>query len=166
LEGFLPSVRVEPRRPLNLGALARKSCRQLSSPTTEHRTAHALIACAPHIRLADKMRLIHAAVAGFLALATADSNLTHGSKNILSTFNPPQHFRNTNLVRNINLEKSYPRETINVVIENVDKQPQSEYYLPFEQSLIGRIGGLEAKDKKDASKAPFNVEIVALDEGR
>ena len=124
------------------------------------------IAREPHIRPAGKMRLIHAAVAGFLALATADYNLTHGSKNILSTFNPPQHFRNTNLVRNINLEKSYPRETINVVIENVDKQPQSEYYLPFEQGLIGRIGGLEAKDKKDASKAPFNVEIVALDEGR
>jgi oligosaccharyltransferase complex subunit alpha (ribophorin I) len=113
------------------------------------------------------MRLIHAAVAGFLAFATAESNLTHGSKNILpSTFQPPQHFRNTNLVRNINLEKSYPRETINVVVENIDKQPQSEYYLPFEQGVIARIGGLEAKDKKDAAKAPFNVEIVALDEGR
>jgi oligosaccharyltransferase complex subunit alpha (ribophorin I) len=38
--------------------------------------------------------------------------------------------------------------------------------LPFEQGVIARIGGLEAKDKKDAAKAPFNVEIVALDEGR
>jgi oligosaccharyltransferase complex subunit alpha (ribophorin I) len=113
------------------------------------------------------MRLIHTAVAGFFALATAKSNLTHGSKNVLpSTFQPPQHFRNTNLVRNINLEKSYPRETINVVVENIDKQAQSEYYLPFEQHVISRIGGLEAKDKKDATKAPFNVEIVALDEGR
>jgi oligosaccharyltransferase complex subunit alpha (ribophorin I) len=121
----------------------------------------------PHIRPAGKMRLIHAAVAGFFVLATAKANLTHGSKNVLpSTFQPPQHFRNTNLVRNINLEKSYPRETINVVVENVDKQPQSEYYLPFEQHVISRIGGLEAKDKKDATKAPFNVEIVALDEGR
>lgn len=169
-EKYLVEVRVGlPRRPLNLGALARKSCRQLSSPNhrASHSTAHALIACAPHTRPAGNMRLIHAAVAGFLALATADSNLTHGSKNILpSTFNPPQHFRNTNLVRNINLEKSYPRETINVVVENVDKQPQTEYYLPFEQGVIGRIGGLEAKDKKDASKAPFNVEIVALDETR
>ena len=119
------------------------------------------------IRPAGKMRLIHAAVAGLFALATAKSNLTQGSKNVLpSTFQPPQHFRNTNLVRNINLEKNYPRETINVVVENIDKQPQSEYYLPFEQHVIGRIGGLEAKDKKDATKAPFNVEIVALDEGR
>jgi hypothetical protein len=120
-----------------------------------------------HIRPAGKMRLIHAAVAGFFAIATAKSNLTQGSKNVLpSTFQPPQHFRNTNLVRNINLEKNYPRETINVVVENIDKKPQSEYYLPFEQHVISRIGGLEAKDKKDASKAPFNVEIVALDEGR
>lgn len=119
------------------------------------------------IRPAGKMRLIHAAVAGFFALATAKSNFTQGSKNVLpSTFQPPQHFRNTNLVRNINLEKNYPRETINVVVENIDKKPQSEYYLPFEQHVIGRIGGLEAKDKKDATKAPFNVEIVALDEGR
>lgn len=113
------------------------------------------------------MRLIYAAVAGLFAFATAESNLTHGSKNVLpSTFQPPQHFRNTNLVRNINLEKNYPRETINVVVENIDKQPQSEYYLPFTADVISRIGGLEAKDKKDASKAPFNVEIVALDEGR
>jgi oligosaccharyltransferase complex subunit alpha (ribophorin I) len=113
------------------------------------------------------MRLIHAAVVGLFAFATAESNLTHGSKNVLpSTFQPPQHFRNTNLVRNINLEKSYPRETINVVVENVSKKPQTEYYLPFEQGVIARIGGLEAKDKKDVSKASFNVEIVALDEGR
>lgn len=114
------------------------------------------------------MRLIHWAVAGLLGLTSAaDSNLTHGSKNILpSTFKPPQHFRNTNLVRNINLEKSYPRETINVVIENVDKQPQSEYFLPFEQDAISHIGGLEVKDKKDAEKGNFDVEIVALDEGR
>lgn len=113
------------------------------------------------------MRLIHCAIAAFLGIATADSNLTHGSKNILpSTFKPPQHFRNTNLVRNINLEKNYPRETINVVIENVDKEAQSEYYLPFEQDVISRMGGLEAKNKKDAEQGAFDVEIVALDEGR
>ena len=141
---------------------------QLSLTTKAHGCFTSLpIARERHNRPAGKMRLIHAAVAGFFALATAKSNLTHGSKNVLpSTFQPPQHFRNTNLVRNINLEKSYPRETINVVVENIDKQPRSEYYLPFEQHVISRIGGLEAKDKKDATKAPFNVEIVALDEGR
>ncbi|KAF2147550.1 uncharacterized protein K452DRAFT_241098 [Aplosporella prunicola CBS 121167] len=86
------------------------------------------------------------------------------SKQILpSNFKPPQVFRNNNLVRNVNLEKSYPRETINVIIENVDKAPQSEYYLPFESGLISRIGGLEVRDKKDAQKAPFKVEVVEYD---
>jgi len=113
------------------------------------------------------MRLLQLALAGLLSLATADSNLTHESRNILpSTFKPPQHFRNVNLVRNINLEKSYPRETINVVIENVDAKPQSEYYLPFEAGLISRIGGLEVRDKKDADKGTFAVEVAVTDAQR
>ncbi|KAI7520448.1 hypothetical protein KC331_g20182, partial [Hortaea werneckii] len=93
------------------------------------------------------MRLLQWAWLGLTSLAAAaDTNTTHESRNILpATFKPPPHFRNVNLVRNINLEKSYPRETINVVVENVDAQPQREYYLPFEQGTLGRIGGLEAK---------------------
>jgi len=110
------------------------------------------------------MRLIQWALVGLTTLASADSNLTHESRNILpSTFKPPQHFRNANLVRNINLEKSYARETINVVIENVDAQPQSEYFLPFEQGAIGRIGGLEVKDKKEPERAGFVAEVVEVD---
>ena len=110
------------------------------------------------------MRLLQWASLGLLTFATADSNLTHESRNILpSTFKPPQHFRNVNLVRNINLEKSYARETINVVIENIDKQPQSEYYLPFEQVTIGRVGGLEVKDKKDPKKEGFHAEVAEID---
>ena len=116
------------------------------------------------------MRTPHLFLAGLLSLgatANSSSNLTHESRNILpSTFKPPQHFRNVNLVRNINLEKSYPRETINVVVENVDGKAQEEYYLPFEQGLIGRVGGLEARDKKDAEKAPFAVEVAAMDGDR
>lgn len=130
-------------------------------------------AIGPHIGAALEqthaatMRILQLALAGLVSLATADSNLTHESRNILpSTFKPPQHFRNVNLVRNINLEKSYPRETVNVVIENVDVKPQTEYYLPFEQGLISRIGGLEVRDKKDAEKAPFAVEVAATDANR
>jgi oligosaccharyltransferase complex subunit alpha (ribophorin I) len=113
------------------------------------------------------MRLLQWATIGLLSLVTADSNLTHESRNILpSTFKPPQHFRNVNLVRNINLEKNYARETVNVVIENVDKEAQSEYYLPFEQGTIARVGGVEVRDKKDAEKEGFIAEIVALDAQR
>ena len=104
---------------------------------------------------------------GFLALltlVTAASNLTNESRNILpSTFRPPQHFRNVNVVRNINLDKSYARETINVVMENVDKEPQSEYYLPFEQGTISRVGGVEVKDKKNPEKDGFVAEVAEFD---
>ncbi|KAK0881587.1 dolichyl-diphosphooligosaccharide--protein glycosyltransferase subunit 1 [Friedmanniomyces endolithicus] len=110
------------------------------------------------------MRLLRLAVLAIATLVSADANTTHESRNILpSTFKPAQHFRNVNLVRNINLEKSYARETINVVVENVDAQPQSEYFLPFEQSSLGRIGGLEVKDKKDPEKAGFLVDVVEVD---
>lgn len=112
------------------------------------------------------MRLLSWASLGLLtALTSADSNLTaQGSQNILaSAFKPPQHFRNVNLVRNINVEKSYPRETINVVIENIDAQPQSEYYLPFEQRTAGSVGGLEVKDKKEPERTGFAVDLVEVD---
>jgi oligosaccharyltransferase complex subunit alpha (ribophorin I) len=89
------------------------------------------------------------------------------SKQVLpGTFTPPQVFKNNNLVRNINLDKSYPRETINIVIENVDAKPQSEYYLLFESSLLANIGGFEVRDKKDASKGIFDVEVVGYDADR
>jgi oligosaccharyltransferase complex subunit alpha (ribophorin I) len=119
----------------------------------------------PHKKTnASKMRLLQWASFGLMTLAIADSNLTHESRNILpSTFKPPQHFRNVNLVRNINLEKNYARETINVVIENVDKAAQSEYYLPFEQDTLGRIGGVEVRDKKEPEKGGFAAEVVEVD---
>ncbi|KAK4539318.1 hypothetical protein LTR36_000780 [Oleoguttula mirabilis] len=111
------------------------------------------------------MRLLPCALLGLtsLASAAADANLTHdASRNTLppSTFTPPPHFRNVNLVRNINLEKSYPRETLNVVIENIAAQPQDAYYLAFEPGTLGQIGGLEAKDKKEPERTGFTAEAV------
>ncbi|OCK79470.1 dolichyl-diphosphooligosaccharide--protein glycosyltransferas-like protein subunit 1 [Lepidopterella palustris CBS 459.81] len=104
------------------------------------------------------------AISSFCA---AELNLTESlsSKQILpSTFKPPQVFKNVNLVRTTNLDKAYPRETINVIIENIDSKPQSDYYLPFESGLISRVGGLEVKDKKAAAgSGPFNVEVVEYD---
>ncbi|KAF2722295.1 Ribophorin I [Polychaeton citri CBS 116435] len=112
------------------------------------------------------MRLIYLALAAVTSIASAqgDSNLTHESRNILPpTFKPAPYFRNVNLVRNINLEKSYPRETINVVIENIDKAPQGEYYIPFEKAAISRVGGLEVRDKKEPGKTGFVAEVVEID---
>ncbi|KAK1148330.1 dolichyl-diphosphooligosaccharide--protein glycosyltransferase subunit 1 [Aspergillus melleus] len=71
-----------------------------------------------------------------------------------------QVFKNVNLVRNTNLEKGYVRETVNVVVENVDKKPQSQYYIPFATDLVDKIGGLEVRDKKAPEKGRFDVEAV------
>jgi len=104
--------------------------------------------------------------AALLSFAKAESNLSYAdvSKQILpSTFQPPQVFQHNNLVRTINLEKEYSRETINVVVQNTDKQPQQEYYLPFEQGLIARVGGLEVKEKTKPDELFSKPEIVGYD---
>ncbi|ERF73122.1 hypothetical protein EPUS_09196 [Endocarpon pusillum Z07020] len=79
-----------------------------------------------------------------------------------SDFKPPPVFQNLNLVRNTNLDKGYVRETINVVIENVDKESQSEYYLPFEYDVIAKVGGIEVRDKKNTEKGRFDVRMAAM----
>ena len=102
-------------------------------------------------------------------LCVSDSNLTTPltSRQILPpNFKPPQVFRNVNLLRNINLEKGYVKETVNVVIENVDSKPQDEYYVPFEVGMVEKIGGLEVRDKKDPEKGVFHVEVVEYDTDR
>ncbi|KAI9761669.1 MAG: hypothetical protein M4579_000903 [Chaenotheca gracillima] len=96
----------------------------------------------------------------------AESNLTTplASRIILpSNFKPPQVFKNVNLLRSLNLEKGYPRESINVVIQNVDSKPQDEYFLPFEADVVGKIAGLEVGDKKEPEKGAFDVELVEYD---
>ena len=96
---------------------------------------------------------------------SAQSNTTDSkqSQQILhSDFKPPQVFENVNLVRTTNLEKGYVRETINVVVSNIDNKAQSEYYLPFEYDVVGKIGGIEVRDKKDASKPAFSVRLAGM----
>lgn len=101
--------------------------------------------------------------------AESKSNLTKPltSRQILpSTFKPPQNFKNVNLVHIINLEKGYPKEAINVVIENTAKTPQNEYYIPFTSRQMETIGGLEVKDRKDVEGGLFKVEAVEYDPER
>ena len=103
------------------------------------------------------------------SIYAADTNLsTPLSSHIIlsSNFKPPQVFKNVNFLRNINLEKGYVKETVNVVIENIDKVPHDEYYIPFEANVIGKVGGLEVRDKKDASKPIFQSELVEYDSFR
>ena len=83
-----------------------------------------------------------------------------------SNFKPSQVFKNVNVIRNINLEKGYVKETINVVIENVDAKPQDEYYIPFEAEVIGNVGGLEVRDKKEPGQPAFKSDLVEYDSSR
>lgn len=96
----------------------------------------------------------------------ASANLTtHSSRNLQpSTFSPPQHWRNVNLVRQINVERSYAKETLNVVVENVAGQAQRDYFLPFEAGTRGRIGGLEVRDKKEPDRRGFHAQVLEGDE--
>lgn len=108
------------------------------------------------------MRFFTATVLGLLVPSVAAaSNLTTPTQLALpSDFKPPQVFENANLVRNTNLEKGYVRETINVVVENVDKQPQSDYYIPFPSEVFEHIGGFEVRDKKANEKGRFKVDAT------
>lgn len=108
------------------------------------------------------MRFFTATVLGLLvpSLAAASNLTTPAQLALPSGFKPPQVFKNTNLVRNTNLEKGYVRETINVVVENVDKQPQSDYYIPFPSDVFERVGGFEVRDKKVADKGRFKVDAT------
>ncbi|KAF1984355.1 Ribophorin I [Aulographum hederae CBS 113979] len=106
------------------------------------------------------------ACVALLSSAFANSNLTKPltSRHILPTnFKPPQVFQHENVVQTVNLEKSYPRITIGAVVLNVDTQPQNVYYMPFESDLMSRIGGFEVRDKQDASKGPFAVDVAEYD---
>lgn len=98
-----------------------------------------------------------------IGVQAVSNNTSKQSQQILqSDFKPPQVFENLNLVRTTNLEKGYVRETINVVIQNVDNKPQSQYYLPFTYDIVGKIGGFEVRDKKDASKSSFEVTLAPM----
>ena len=81
-------------------------------------------------------------------------------KTLLDSFTVPQAFENSNLVRNVNLERSYPRETANIVVKNIGSKPASEYYYLFPSDLIGHVSGFEVKHRNDPKSGPFHVELA------
>ncbi|KAK3996430.1 Dolichyl-diphosphooligosaccharide--protein glycosyltransferase subunit 1 [Cladorrhinum sp. PSN332] len=97
-----------------------------------------------------------------LSLASADSS-SSSSTILPPNFKPAPVFKNTNLVHIISVEKNFVKENINVVIENVAKTAQNAYYLPFTADQISRLGGVEAKDRKDTTAPPFVAEVVEFD---
>lgn len=55
------------------------------------------------------------------------------------------------------------KETVNVIIENIDAEAQDTYYIPFKAEAIGKVGGLEVKDKKNPNIPAFVSEVVEYD---
>ena len=53
-----------------------------------------------------------------------------------------------------------------MIIENVDAQEQDTYYIPFKAEVIGKVGGLEVRDKKNPDIPAFASEVVEFDPHR
>lgn len=112
------------------------------------------------------LQLLLFAACSLPALGSNASDTLSSHDILPRNFKPPEVFRNVNLLRSINLEKGYVRETINLVIENTDSAPQHEYFLPFRAEEIGNVGGFEVRDKKQPEKPAFASEIVEYDSHR
>ncbi|RKF61157.1 Dolichyl-diphosphooligosaccharide--protein glycosyltransferase subunit 1 [Erysiphe neolycopersici] len=91
------------------------------------------------------------------------SNITVSNQIILpGTFTPPPTFKNTKLVRIINLEKNFPRETLNIVVENVDNATQNEYFLSFTSEQMKTVGALEVRDRNEIDEDPLELQAVRV----
>ncbi|KAH9998905.1 Ribophorin I [Xylariaceae sp. FL0662B] len=113
-----------------------------------------------------KFTAIAAACLSLLSYVAGETNVAGPSSSkvtLPATFKPPQVFKNANLVHVISLEKNSAKENINVLIENVSSEPQDEYFLPFTSDQMERVGGIEVKDRKDATVSGFKVEAVEFD---
>ncbi|KAK4139090.1 Dolichyl-diphosphooligosaccharide--protein glycosyltransferase subunit 1 [Dichotomopilus funicola] len=108
---------------------------------------------------------VFSALLSLLSLASAASSKSSSSSSttLPSTFRPPQVFKNANLVHIISVEKNYVKENVNVLVQNIDKEAQDEYFVPFTADQLSRLGGVEVKDRKDSSAGPFVAEVVEFD---
>jgi oligosaccharyltransferase complex subunit alpha (ribophorin I) len=110
----------------------------------------------------SRIRLFAVSLLSLSSLAVA-SPYNVSAKALPATFSPPQVFENSNLVRTLNLERSYARDTVNVVVKNIADSPQNEYYYAIPREHITRVGGFEARDKKASDQTPFAVQLVKTD---
>lgn len=100
----------------------------------------------------------------FTAVAAGHANAT--VKVLPASFTPPSAFENTNLVRNINLEKAYVREVLNVDLKNVGKEAQTEYYLEFPSDVISKIGGLVVRDREKPEDQLLETQLAKYESPR
>lgn len=72
------------------------------------------------------------------------------------------NWKHTNALRTIDLTKSYVKESLAVIIENVSKEPQSTYYLPREPETIYSF--LEAHEKGKESGRTSGLSVTQGDD--
>jgi oligosaccharyltransferase complex subunit alpha (ribophorin I) len=69
-------------------------------------------------------------------------------------------YQHTNLLRTIDLTKSYLREITALVLENTSNTTQTEYYWGIPHNLVPKLSYLEIKEKKTGATGLFPVEFV------
>lgn len=160
---WLQSSATQPTRPLSIEPGSKKARHKLRDiDESGHSYSEKM---KPYSIATALLGLVSSSLADVAAGSPDTSSRT--SKVILPTdFKPPQVFKNANLVHVISLEKNYAKEQINVLIENTDSAPQSEYYLPFTADQISRVGGFEVRDRKDTNVGHFATDVVEYDPNR
>lgn len=77
----------------------------------------------------------------------------------------PIHFKNIKTIRTIDLRSTVVREDIGIRAENIDSQPQSEYYVPLPEAYDEKVA-LFTASLKVGSKDNLPVEKIGLDSAR
>jgi len=70
----------------------------------------------------------------------------------------PQTFQHTNLLRTVDLTKSYVHDSTALILENIGNSPQTEYFWGIPIDLDSKLSYLEIKEKKSGSTQLFPVE--------
>ncbi|CAG8569854.1 12680_t:CDS:2, partial [Dentiscutata heterogama] len=73
----------------------------------------------------------------------------------------PQYWRNTNMVRTIDLSSYVVRESTAIASQNVHTEPVGEYYFPIPGGLAKNLAYIEVKEKK--TDKLFEIEKIGSD---
>jgi Ribophorin I len=72
----------------------------------------------------------------------------------------PQTLHHTNLLRSIDLTKPYVRDITNLILENIGKRIETDYYVGIPLELAPKLSYLEVKEKKSGASPLFPVELL------
>jgi hypothetical protein len=77
----------------------------------------------------------------------------------------PMHFKNSKIVRTVDLRATIAREEIGIRAENIHQQPVDEYYIPFPEIFDEKVAYLTAA-LKQGSKEQLPIEKFGFDSER